>query len=57
MCLYYENDGAIPLSAQKLMVRELQTLGFQIKEESLPAGRFGMLSMPEETANIVLRYY
>ncbi|KAF9872135.1 hypothetical protein CkaCkLH20_10472 [Colletotrichum karsti] len=53
--VYCENDLAVPLSVQRMLVDKVKELGVGVKEESLPAGHFPSLSMPGELARVIER--
>ncbi|KAF4816112.1 hypothetical protein CGCSCA5_v006827 [Colletotrichum siamense] len=51
--IYCEEDALFSVVAQRILVGRVRERGFEIKEESLPAGHFPMLSMPDKLAEII----
>ncbi|KAJ5018155.1 hypothetical protein K4K57_006220 [Colletotrichum sp. SAR 10_99] len=53
--IYCEEDALFSVVAQRILVGRVRERGFEIKEESLPAGHFPMLSMPDRLAEIIFK--
>lgn len=53
--LFCENDQALPIELQRMMVEKVRSMGVQIEEESCKAGHSPYLSMPETVLEIASR--
>ncbi|KAH8713207.1 hypothetical protein HC256_006373 [Beauveria bassiana] len=51
--IFCENDEAVPLSLQKMMVGRVESDGISVKQYSLAASHSPFLSMPDKVADIV----
>lgn len=50
-----EKDAALIPMVQEMMIENVRKTGVNVEVERLPASHSPFLSMPEETANLVLK--